>query len=257
MSGSLRALIFDVDGTLAETEEAHRQAFNTAFARAGKNWHWTPMVYRSLLRVAGGKERIAHWCETQHIDLSQRDIAELHSVKTRAYADLLANGLPLRPGVKRLINQALEARLPLAIATTTTPANIDALLAPHFGKDWKALFQSIKAGNSVPNKKPAGDVYTAALQELAIDGHEAVAFEDSRIGVAAANAAGIPVVATPSHFWDDDDFTAADVVLEDLGEKDATWRDSHEHFARRYLDLPGLQAWHQRHITNSATGVAP
>ena len=256
MTRALKALIFDVDGTLAETEEAHRQAFNTAFSRAGKNWHWTPMVYRGLLRVAGGKERIAHWCETQNVSIGEREIAELHSVKTRAYADLLANGLPLRRGIKRLINEALEARLLLAIATTTTPANIDALLAPHFGADWKTRFQSIKAGNSVPNKKPAADVYVAALEELNINGSEAIAFEDSRIGVASANAAGIPVVATPSHFWDEDDFSAADVVLEDLGERDAAWRNAHEQFEQRYLDLPGLQAWYQRRTTTTATGTA-
>lgn len=257
MSGKLKALIFDVDGTLAETEEAHRQAFNTAFARAGRNWHWTPLVYRDLLRVAGGKERIAHWCERQNIRLSARDIAELHSVKTRAYADLLANGLPLRRGVKRLINEALEADLLLAIATTTTPANIDALLVPHFGDDWRQRFQSIKAGNSVAHKKPARDVYMAALDELGIDRSEAIAFEDSRIGVASANAAGIAVVATPSHFWNEDDFSGADLVLEDFGEHDAGWRDQHEQFTARFLDLPGLQAWHQRRQPSRPTGTAP
>ena len=144
MSSALKALIFDVDGTLAETEEAHRQAFNSAFSGAGKNWIWTPEIYRGLLRVAGGKERIAHWCDTQNISISQQDIAELHRAKTHTYAELLADGLSLRLGIVRLITEARAAGLKLAIATTTTPANIHALFAPHFGNHWQASFAELR-----------------------------------------------------------------------------------------------------------------
>lgn len=149
------ALIFDVDGTLAETEELHRQAFNHAFARHGLDWQWDRAVYKDLLRVTGGKERIRAHHERLRIaaPLSDVDIAELHRIKTAHYAGLVQTGCcPLRPGVTDLLVAAKARRQRLAIATTTSHANIDALLSRALGKCWAADFDAIVAGDDVRHK---------------------------------------------------------------------------------------------------------
>ncbi len=180
-----RALIFDVDGTLAETEEVHRQAFNTAFARAGLAWSWGRVVYKDLLRVAGGKERIHAFDRLRGGTslLSDAEVAELHGIKTTIYADLMASGgCPLRPGVEALMTAAQTRGQRLAIATTTFPGNIDALLGPALGKDWTSRFAAIVAGDEVTNKKPAPDVYLEVLARLNQSASECLAIEDSGIG---------------------------------------------------------------------------
>jgi HAD superfamily hydrolase (TIGR01509 family) len=216
-----RALILDVDGTLAETEETHRQAFNAAFAAAGLGWCWGRVVYKDLLRVAGGKERIRAFDRLRGgaSTLSDAEIAELHTRKTAIYADLVANGgCPLRPGVTDLITAAQERGQRLAIATTTSPANIDALLSSAFGRDWARMFAAIVAGDEVANKKPAPDVYLEALSRLRLSASDCLAIEDSGIGLAAASGAGIAVVISRSAYFSDDDFSAALVAIDDLTE---------------------------------------
>nr|WP_245266335.1 HAD family hydrolase [Bradyrhizobium sp. WSM1743] len=215
------ALIFDIDGTLAETEELHRQAFNLAFARHGLDWQWDRAVYKDLLRVTGGKERMRAYHKRLGTapPLSDMDIAELHRIKTAHYAELFETGCcPLRPGVTDLLIAARARGQRLAIATTTSHGNIDALLSQALGKRWAADFEAIVAGDDVRHKKPAPDVYLEILARLKLGAAECVAIEDSANGLVAASRAGIPVLITRSMFFADDDFTAARVVLDDLSD---------------------------------------
>jgi HAD superfamily hydrolase (TIGR01509 family) len=213
------ALIFDVDGTLAETEELHRQAFNHAFARHGLDWQWDRAVYKDLLRVTGGKERIRAYHARLGIApaLPDADIAALHRIKTVHYAELVETGCcPLRPGVTDLLIAAKARGQRLAIATTTSHGNIDALLSRALGRRWAADFDAIVAGDDVRHKKPAPDVYFEILARLKLNAPDCVAIEDSANGLSAASRANIPVLITKSMFFRDDDFSGARVVLDDL-----------------------------------------
>ena len=214
---ALRALIFDVDGTLAETEEAHRAAFNQSFAEAGHDWHWSVDQYRVLLRVTGGRPRIRHFLGTIGETATDDEIASLHIRKNTLYAEMVAHGaVTLRPGVARLIDEARRARLKLAIATTTSRSNIAALLEHLLAPDAAAWFGAIVAGEDVAAKKPDPEVYVRALAALGIAAAEAVAIEDSRNGLLAATACGIATIVTPSIYSDREDFTGARLVRPDL-----------------------------------------
>jgi HAD superfamily hydrolase (TIGR01509 family) len=215
------ALILDVDGTLAETEELHRRAFNHAFARRELDWHWDRAIYKDLLRVTGGKERIRAFHARQWIapPLSDADIAELHRIKTAHYAELVETGCcPLRPGVRDLLAAAKGRGQRLAIATTTSHGNIDALLSQALGPRWAADFDAIVAGDDVRHKKPAPDVYLEILARLKLSPSDCLAIEDSANGLVAASQAGIPVLITRSMYFRDDDFRDARCVLDDLEE---------------------------------------
>ncbi len=214
-----RALILDVDGTLAETEEVHRQAFNAAFLKANLDCCGGPAAYKDLLRVAGGKERIRAFDRLRGgaSGLAEAEIVEIHRVKTTIYAELIANrGCPLRPGVEALLTAALTRGQRLAIATTTSRGNIDALLASALGNDWADSFAAIVAGDEVTNKKPAPDVYLEILSRLNLPASECLAIEDSGIGLAAASSAGIPVLISRSAYFRGDDFSAALLAVDDL-----------------------------------------
>ncbi|WGS18176.1 MULTISPECIES: HAD family hydrolase [unclassified Bradyrhizobium] len=219
---SARALIFDVDGTLAETEEVHRRAFNEAFAEAGLDWSWDKVTYGRLLRVAGGKERIRAFDQRNATpSLTFADIADLHRIKTARYAALIAaGGCPLRPGVRAWLRSARSRGQRLAIATTTSHGNIDALLAVALGLDWADLFETIVAGDDVPRKKPAPDVYVEVLARLGLGPADCIAIEDSGNGLMAASRAGIPAVITRSAYFGEDDFTGALLVVGYLSEID-------------------------------------
>lgn len=218
------ALIFDVDGTLAETEELHRRAFNHAFAHHGVDWHWDRAAYKDLLRVTGGKERIRAFHSRQRVapPFSDADIAGLHRTKTAHYAELIETGCcPLRPGVADLLTAAKARGQRLAIATTTSHGNVDALLSRALGARWAADFDAIVAGDDVRHKKPAPDVYLEVLARLKLAPSDGVAIEDSANGLIAASRASIPVLITRSMYFRDDDFSAAQIVLDDLLELDA------------------------------------
>src|SRR5262245_56277984 len=218
----LRALIFDVDGTMAETKELHSQAFSEAFSHFGLQWHWDRELYRVLLTVTGGKERIARY-QSPHPDIGAKldpaRIAELHRFKTARYASLVAGGgCPLRPGVAQMIDMARARDLALAIATTTSRENVDALLTPALGSTWAGLFRVIVAGDEVAKKKPAPDVYLNVLAALGLPAGSCLALEDSRNGLLAAQSAGIPVVITRSMYFGDEMFDGALGVVGDLTE---------------------------------------
>jgi HAD superfamily hydrolase (TIGR01509 family) len=228
---TLQALIFDVDGTLAETEEMHRSAFNQAFASFGLRWNWDPPLYKALLRVAGGKERILHYLMSrrpQDVAAHEREIPQIYALKTRLYSATVREGtLRLRPGVKRLIEEARSAGIRLAIATTTNPANVDALLQRDLAPPGESFFSVIVAGDEVAAKKPAPDVFDVALRRLGLRPSACIAFEDSTNGVMSARHARLAVIATPSAYTSDDDFTRAASVISTLGEPG----EPHQHFA--------------------------
>jgi len=216
----LKALIFDVDGTLAETEEAHRAAFNRVFAGWGLDWHWSREEYRELLKTTGGKERIRAWQQglpNGAQRLSDDDIARMHREKTGIYTDILAAGdLSLRPGVAEMIAAGRAAGLKLAVATTTNLPNVEALTRCCWGTEPFEVFDVIAAGDEVAAKKPAPDVFQLALDRLGVGPEGCVAFEDSLNGVISARGAGLPVVVTPSVYTDDQDFSQAQMVVPSL-----------------------------------------
>jgi HAD superfamily hydrolase (TIGR01509 family) len=220
----LKALLFDVDGTLADTEEIHRQAFNTAFSDAGLDWDWDRALYHRLLEVTGGRERIRYYLDRflpgfeRPADL-EGFIAALHRDKTQHYLGMLARGhVPLRPGVERLMQDALASGLRLSIVTTTTPANVTSLLNHSFTADTSGWFDVIAAGDVVPHKKPAPDIYDYALRQTGLTGAECLAFEDSVNGLRSALSAGVDTLITLNRFTADHDFSGAAVVLDQLGE---------------------------------------
>ncbi len=215
-TAELAALIFDVDGTLAETEELHRAAFNATFAEAGLGWHWDVPLYARLLKVTGGKERITHYLTTlpDAPALDAAAIAALHRDKTARYTALVDNGgLSLRPGVASLLEEASGAGLRVAVATTTSRPNVDALLARTFGQN---PFDVIVAGDEVAAKKPAPDVYVEALRRLGLPAAACVAIEDTEQGLKSAAGAGIPCIITESVYGSGGDFAGALEVVKDL-----------------------------------------
>jgi beta-phosphoglucomutase-like phosphatase (HAD superfamily) len=222
---TLHALIFDVDGTLAETErDGHRPAFNAAFREFNLPWEWNDTLYGELLSVTGGKERIRYYAE-RHVPemLARADFPELvrrlHLAKTAHYVRIVdQGGLPLRPGVARLIDEARRAGVRLAIATTTSPANVDALLRASLGPDATSWFEVIGAGDIVPAKKPAPDIYRWVLERLDLPASACLAIEDSENGLKSALTAGLRCLITIGEYTRGQDFSGACAVLEDLGE---------------------------------------
>ncbi len=241
----LQALIFDVDGTLAETEELHRQSFNLTFQQFKLDWHWNPELYAELLQTTGGKERMIRYVEAHRpAERAVLDrLPQLHKTKTRSYLDLLGRGaLKLRPGVERLVYEAQERGIKLAIATTSTPLNVKALLRSTLGEEAPSWF-AIAAGDVVAHKKPHPDVYFEALDALGVGPAHAVAFEDSTNGTRAAIAAGLAVVATPSLYLANEDFSGARAVVSNLGEPDRPFAQlAGRGFSEPYVTIDGLQA---------------
>lgn len=227
MAKELQALIFDVDGTLADTErDGHRVAFNAAFSEAALDWDWSEALYGELLAVTGGKERIRFYLEKFNTGFekpTQFDefVAGLHATKTRHFVEMMQRGeIPLRPGVERLIREARAANMRLAISTTTTPANVEALVTNTLGPDAMQWFEVIAAGDVVPAKKPAPDIYHYALDKMGLLADQCIAFEDSLNGILSSQAAKLKTIITVNGYTRDDDFSGAVVVLDQMGEPD-------------------------------------
>jgi len=235
-TGALNALIFDVDGTLADTESVHLLAFNQAFKEMGMDWVWTLEMYLELLDISGGKERILHYWKQVNPDIKSIDaqalqdrIGRIHELKTAAYESAVNSGaVSLRPGVLKLMDEALKAGLQLAIATTTSPVNIAALMRHAVGEDWRMNFTAIGDASTAPIKKPHPQVYLQMIDALALPAGQCLAFEDSNNGLRAATAAGLATIITPNPFTATHDFTGALKVVPDLSQ----------------VTLPLLRQWH-------------
>lgn len=211
----LQALIFDVDGTLAETEELHREAFNQTFREFDLAWHWDQERYHTLLKITGGKERMLAHAASLGID--DFDPLPLHKRKTTLYNEMLAQGaISLRPGVEALIRKAKEKDLRLAIATTTSRENVETLIRVTLGGDPHHWFEAISTGEDVAIKKPDPEVYQVALSRLELTARDAIAFEDTKNGVLAARGAGLDVIVTPSLYSAGEDFSGALAIIETL-----------------------------------------
>jgi len=252
----LNALLFDVDGTLADTEaDGHRVAFNKAFSEAGLDWNWDIALYGKLLAVTGGKERIKFYVEDFLTDFSpegagslQQFAATLHQRKTHFYLEMLKQGeIPLRPGVKRLLNEAREAGLRLGIATTTTPENVTYLLTSTLGEESLAWFEVIAAGDIVPAKKPAPDIFLYAMDKMGVHADETLAFEDSENGIRSSLGASLRTIITTNSYTKDHDFSGALIVLDQMGEAESPFEviegDAGGH---QQLTVAMLQALHTR-----------
>ncbi|OGS87637.1 MAG: phosphatase [Gallionellales bacterium GWA2_59_43] len=219
---TIKAIIFDVDGTLADTEDGHRLSFNKAFAENNLPWNWDVALYDKLLKVTGGKERIKHFIETclpDFVKPADYDgfVKNLHVVKTAHYNGMLREGgIPLRPGIKQLIQDAHAAGITLAIATTTTPENVSTLLEVGLGSDWQKHFAALGCGDIVPHKKPAPDIYFWVLEKLGLPAADCIALEDSENGLRSSLAAGIRTYVTLNHYTRHHDFTGAAGVFDDL-----------------------------------------
>ncbi|MEL6438620.1 MAG: HAD family hydrolase [Cyanobacteria bacterium J06621_8] len=246
MSNHLKCLIFDVDGTLANTEkDGHRVAFNRAFEDAGLGWHWSEELYGKLLTVSGGKERIRYYIEQYQADFeSETDISELiprlHQVKTKYYLQLLNGGvIQLRPGTKRLIQEAKGFGITLAIATTSSLPNVTALLEKHLDLDW---FKVIAAGDIVPKKKPSPDIYHYVIDRLGFSPETMIVIEDSDNGLEAATAAGLTTIVTVNSYTEQQDFSNAALVISDLGEPNQPCRVIQGSLNAKYLDLASISS---------------
>ena len=234
---TIKAIIFDVDGTLADTEDAHRIAFNKAFAENGLDWSWDVALYDKLLKVTGGKERIKYFVSDFLTGYSVPEnfddfVKHLHKTKTAHYTAMLAAGqIPLRPGIRQLIADAHAAGIVLAIATTTSPENVAGLLEVGLGKDWGRYFAANGCGDIVPAKKPAPDIYLWVLDKLGLPAADCIALEDSYNGLRSALAAGIRTYVTTNPYTHRHDFAGAAGIFDDL-------RDLGSFYRKTGLPLP-------------------
>jgi len=267
-SNQLQGLIFDVDGTLANTErDGHRVAFNQAFAEAGLDWHWSVEFYGELLAIAGGKERIYFYLDKYMPEFqpspelsrlyTKRDfqgttianpiasrnlndfVAYLHKLKTKYYLQLLRKGaIELRPGVKRLITEARQHNITLAIATTSSLPNVIALLEKYLDLDW---FETIAAGDIVSAKKPAPDIYEYVLNRVKIPAQNWLVFEDSDNGLAAAREAGLKTIVTVNNYTETQNFSKAHLVVSNLGEPSSQCKVFQGNLYQDLVDVASLK----------------
>jgi HAD superfamily hydrolase (TIGR01509 family) len=227
-----KTLIFDCDGVLADTErDGHLVAFNQMWRENGVNWQWSVEQYAEKLKIGGGKERMASLGQDADFravyDVPEdpqewaQIVAGWHKRKTEIYKELIAAGaLPGRPGVKRLSEDALAQGWTLAVCSTSALPSVQAVLNHVMGEETAARFAGVFAGDMVKAKKPAPDVYNLAVDQLNLDPAECVVVEDSRNGLLAAHAAGMPCVVTFNRLTQGEDFSEAAIVLSSLGDPD-------------------------------------
>ncbi len=225
----MSALIFDCDGVLSDTErEGHLPAFNQTFREFGLPVQWSEAEYGERLRIGGGKERMASLLTKDFVaaaglprdrDAQMAEVARWHKRKTEIYTGMVAEGrLPPRPGIARLISEALDAGWTLAVASTSAQASVAAILNCAAGPQNAARFAVVLAGDVVARKKPAPDIYHLAVDRLGVDRTDALVIEDSRNGLQAATAAGLRCVVTVSSYTRQENFDEAALVVSDFGE---------------------------------------
>lgn len=220
----MKALIFDCDGVLVDTErDGHRVAFNLAFKKTGLDIEWSVELYGELLKTGGGKERMKHYFDQFGWPASITDkddfIKNLHSLKTDIFIEIIKSGsLPLRSGILRIIDEAISKNIAIAVCSTSNERSVNLIVDKLIGAERKSKFTGIFAGDMVERKKPNPAVYLLALSKLAIPAEECVVLEDSRIGLLAAKAAGMHCIITKSTFTGNEDFSEANKVLQELGD---------------------------------------
>ena len=249
---TLQALIFDVDGTLAETEEIHRQAFNEAFARHGEDWVWDRALYAELLDVVGGPARMRAYVEAHRPrDLARLEhagaFAAIHKTKSEIYLSLIEEGAPLRPGVARLLGDARSAGLKIGVSTSSSRANFEALILNAMGFEALDWFGAVVTGDDVERSKPSADPYALALSRLGVTADAAIAIEDSGRGLKAARAADVDVIAAPGLYTRGHDLSDALLVVSDLGEPHEPFEViSGDPGPFGHVSVDALRFWHAR-----------
>jgi HAD superfamily hydrolase (TIGR01509 family) len=220
----MKALIFDCDGVLVDTErDGHRVAFNRAFASKGYPFAWSVAEYKELLRVAGGKERMRYYFNQTSwpVDMSDKEsfIKELHCLKTDIFMEIIAKGeLSLRSGVIRLVDEAIAADIVLAVCSTSNERAVNLIVKTLLGTERKSNFKAILAGDVVSHKKPHPEIYLLALDTLQLQAQDCVVVEDSRNGLLAAKTAGMKCVITTNGYTEDENFQEANMVVTELGD---------------------------------------
>jgi HAD superfamily hydrolase (TIGR01509 family) len=233
---TLRALLFDVDGTLADTESlGHRPAYNRAFRELKLPFRWGPKLYRKLLQQPGGRERIRHFLTrySSKLGAEKADIvadldgfvARIHDLKSHYFRRYMSHGrVPLRAGIARLMREAHDAGVLIAIVTNASRKTLLPVLRYSMGPELAAEVAVIASGEEVANKKPAPDLYRLAMQRLGVTPRDCVALEDSEMGLQAATAAGVCAVVTVNSDTEAQDFRRAALVVSSLGEPGAPGR---------------------------------
>lgn len=227
-----RTLIFDCDGVLADTErDGHLVAFNRMWQERGVNWRWSLAQYKDKVKIGGGKERMASlgrdddFRDVYDVPESEEEwwdtVAGWHKRKSEIYKELIASGaLPGRPGVKRISEEALQAGWQLAVCSTSSLSSVQAVLDHVMGEELAARFAGVFAGDMAKAKKPDPAIYLLALGKLNLSPSDCVVVEDSRNGLLAATAAGIPCIITVNELTMDEDFQEAALVVSSLGDPD-------------------------------------
>jgi HAD superfamily hydrolase (TIGR01509 family) len=222
--GELKALIFDVDGVMADTEkDGHRVAFNTVFKEEELGVEWDVQRYGELLKIAGGKERLRALVYSDEFrkDVADKDeyILKIHKRKTEVYKEIVEQGkLPARSGVKRLITEAHNRSIKLGVASTSHEESVRTLIRKTFGGDILDMFNLILAGDIVKQKKPSPEIYQLSSERLNVPPENCAVVEDSRNGLLSAKGAGMACVVTPSFYTNDENFDEADLVVTCLGD---------------------------------------
>ncbi len=221
----IKAVFFDQDGVIIDTEkDGHRVAFNQTFKEFGYNFEWSVEEYHALLQVSGGKERMRHYLHTKgfgvEVEAAEEDqlIKDMHQKKTATFVELIGSGqLPLRPGVKRLMQETMEAGLILGVCTTSNEKSAHAVA---YGILKDINFEFVLAGDVVSKKKPDPAIYNLALEKTGFKPQECIVVEDSRNGVLSAKAAGLNIVATTNIYTENEDLSDAGIIVTCLGDSD-------------------------------------
>ncbi len=248
----LQAILIDMEGSIVESEEIHRRAFNAAFRECGMAWHWDRAIYKQLLSIAGGLERLKHYITRTAPDIMKRPdgfsfLDSMHKAKNIAYAQLVEReGVSPRPGVERLLTEARRRDIKLAVVTSATLETVHTVIGKALGDDALQWFEVIADGGKVPAKKPAPDIYIWATEEMGVPVSACLSFEDTPRGVKGSMAAGVPAVATVSSYTYDEDFDGALAVISHLGNPDQPFKMlAGSAFGADYVTVDLLRKWHR------------
>lgn len=247
----LNAILFDVGGTIAESEEIHRVSFNEAFKEFGLNWYWDEAIYRELVFIGGGKERIKHyitraWPEMLKQKNLTKYIESVHKIKGQIYEEFLNDSqLKARPGIIRLLKELKNEKIRLAIVSDTTEANLINLFKKGLGINPIEWFEILAHGGCTIQKKPSPDIYLWTLERLKLPPESCLAIEDAPRGVDSAIDAGLKVLVTPSIYTLEEKFEKSSLLLSHLGEPEEPFNViKGDAFGHSFVDLDLLKKIH-------------